>query len=136
MHGTTLVTNTLIERTGAKTALLTTAGFRDAVEIGNEGRYDMYDLALVKPTPLVERRLRFDVPERVLADGRVWHALDLEALRSLCDQLADEKIVAVAICFLHAYTNPAHELAALGGRARTPAQSGDFAIASGRARHA
>ena len=113
VHGTTLVTNTLIERTGAKTALLTTAGFRDAVEIGNEGRYDMYDLALVKPTPLVERRLRFDVPERILADGRVWHALELEALRGLCDQLADEKIEAVAICFLHAYTNPAHELAAL-----------------------
>ena len=62
VHGTTLITNTLIERKGAKTALLATAGFRDAIEIGNEGRYDMYDLALVKPTPLVERRLRFDVP--------------------------------------------------------------------------
>jgi N-methylhydantoinase A len=62
VHGTTLITNTLIERKGARTALLTTAGFRDALEIGNEGRYDMYDLALVKPVPLVERRLRFDVP--------------------------------------------------------------------------
>ena len=112
VHGTTLITNTLIERTGAKAALLTTAGFRDAVEIGNEGRYDMYDLALVKPTPLVERRLRFDVPERMLADGRVWHALDIDHLRDLCDRLAHEEIEAVAICFLHAYTNSAHELAA------------------------
>ena len=112
VHGTTLITNTLIERTGAKTALLTTAGFRDAVEIGNEGRYDMYDLALVKPTPLVERRLRFDVPERMLADGRVWHALDLDYLQDLCNRLGHEEIEAVAVCFLHAYTNAAHELAA------------------------
>ncbi len=112
-HGTTLITNTLIERKGAKTALLTTAGFRDAIEIGNEGRYDMYDLALVKPKPLVERRLRFDVPERTLADGTIWQELDTNALAGICDQLKDEGIEAIAICFLHAYTNPAHELAAL-----------------------
>ena len=112
-HGTTLITNTLIERKGAKTALLATAGFRDAIEIGNEGRYDMYDLALVKPQPLVERRLRFDVPERMLADGRVWQELDRDALRGICDQLCAEGIEAIAICFLHAYSNPAHELAAL-----------------------
>ncbi len=112
-HGTTLITNTLIERKGAKTALLTTAGFRDALEIGNEGRYDMYDLALVKPAPLVERRLRFDVPERVLADGRILRELDSDALGGICDQLEEEDIEALAICFLHAYTNPAHELAAL-----------------------
>lgn len=113
VHGTTLITNTLIERAGAKTALLTTAGFRDAVEIGNEGRYDMYDLALKKPPPLAERRLRFDVPERMLADGRVWQPLDETGLREICESLRAEDIEAVAICFLHAYTNPAHELAAL-----------------------
>ena len=112
-HGTTLITNTLIERKGARTALLTTAGFRDALEIGNEGRYDMYDLALVKPAPLVERRLRFDIPERILADGRIRQELDLDALARICAQLAAEDIEALAICFLHAYTNPAHELAAL-----------------------
>lgn len=112
-HGTTLITNTLIERKGAKTALLATAGFRDAVEIGNEGRYDMYDLALKKPPPLAERRLRFDVPERMLADGRVWRPLDETRLREICADLRAEAIEAVAICFLHAYTNPAHELAAL-----------------------
>ncbi len=113
VHGTTLITNTLIERKGAVTALLATAGFRDAVEIGNEGRYDMYDLALKKPAPLVERRLRFDVPERMLADGRVWRPLDTSCLNAITDELRAEKVEAVAICFLHAYTNPAHELAVL-----------------------
>ena len=99
VHGTTLITNTLIERKGAKTALLATAGFRDAVEIGNEGRYDMYDLALKKPPPLAERRLRFDVPERVLADGRIWRSLDEASLREICATLRAEAIEAVAICF-------------------------------------
>ncbi len=112
VHGTTLITNTLIEGKGAKTALLTTAGFRDALEIGNEGRYDMYDLALVKPAPLVERRLRFDVPERILADGRIWQTLDTERLHELCSQLIAEGLESVAICFLHAFTNPIHELQA------------------------
>ena len=113
VHGTTLITNTIIERKGAHTALLTTDGFRDALEIGNEGRYDMYDLSLVKPEPLVERRLRLGVPERVLADGRVHQPLDEAALRDLCAQLDAEGVEAVAICFLHAYTNPAHEQQAL-----------------------
>jgi N-methylhydantoinase A len=113
VHGTTLITNTLIERKGAHTALLTTAGFRDALEIGNEGRYDMYDLALVKPAPLVERRLRFDAPERITADGRIWQKLDTDVLRALCQQLREEKIAAVAICFLHAFTNPVHEIEAM-----------------------
>ena len=113
VHGTTLIANTLIERTGAKTALLATAGFRDAVEIGNEGRYDMYDLALKKPQPLAPRHLRFDAPERMLADGRVYKPLDEAALRNICHKLRELNIEAVAICFLHAYTNPAHELRAL-----------------------
>ena len=71
------------------------------------------NLALIKPAPLVERRLRFDIPERILADGRIYHELDLDALQGVCAQLNGEVIDAVAICFLHAYTNPAHELAAL-----------------------
>ncbi|HEX9445484.1 MAG TPA: hydantoinase/oxoprolinase N-terminal domain-containing protein, partial [Candidatus Binatia bacterium] len=69
VHGTTLVTNALIERKGAATALLTTAGFRDALEIGREQRYELYDLNLDFPKPLVPRHLRFDVPERTAADG-------------------------------------------------------------------
>lgn len=113
VHGTTLITNTIIERKGAKTALLATAGFRDAVEIGNEGRYDMYDLALKKPTPLAARRLRFDVPERMLANGQAHQELGRDCLRAICAQLRAEGVEAVAISFLHAYTNPAHELAAL-----------------------
>lgn len=113
VHGTTLITNTLIERKGAKTALLTTAGFRDALEIGNEGRYDMYDLGLVKPNPLVERRLRLDVPERMTAQGEIYLPLDENALRQICLTLKDTDVKAVAICFLHAYTNPTHEQRAL-----------------------
>ncbi|MEM6283248.1 MAG: hydantoinase/oxoprolinase family protein [Chloroflexota bacterium] len=113
VHGTTLITNTIIERKGALTALLTTAGFRDVLEIGNEGRYDMYDLTLRKPEPLVERRLRFDVPERVLADGTVREVLDADRLLTLCEALREAGVAAVGICFLHAYTNPSHELQAL-----------------------
>lgn len=109
IHGTTLVTNTLIERKGAKTALLTTEGFRDALEIGNEGRYDIYDLGIVKPQPLVERRLRLGVPERMDARGAVIKTLDREAVRGLCEQLRGEGIESVAVCLLHAYNNPQHE---------------------------
>lgn len=112
IHGTTLVTNTLIERRGVTTALLTTRGFRDAVEIGNEGRYDLYDLGLIKPTPLVERRLRLEVDERMTARGEIYTPLDEESVRARCKQMAAEGVEAVAICFLHAYANNAHELRA------------------------
>lgn len=110
IHGTTLITNTLIERKGAKTALLTTRGFRDALEIGREGRYDIYDLGLVKPDPLVERRLRLEVPERMDARGEEILPLDKETVTSLCSHLQAEEVEAVAICYLHAYANPDHEL--------------------------
>ncbi len=85
IHGTTLVTNALIERKGAMTALLTTAGFRDAVEIGREHRYELYDLNLELPKPLVPRHLRFDVPERVAADGSVARS----ARREFCPAVGD-----------------------------------------------
>jgi len=110
IHGTTLVTNTLIERKGARTALITTEGFRDALEIGNEGRYDIYDLGLIKPQPLVERHMRFGVPERMTASGEVLRPLDVHAVEDLCKQLKTEGIESVAICLLHAFTNPRHEL--------------------------
>jgi N-methylhydantoinase A len=110
IHGTTLVTNTLIERKGARTALITTEGFRDALEIGNEGRYDIYDLGLVKPQPLVERRFRFGVPERMTAGGEVLRPLDVSAVEELCKTLKAEGVESVAICLLHAFTNPRHEL--------------------------
>ncbi|HNN14445.1 MAG TPA: hydantoinase/oxoprolinase family protein [Anaerolineales bacterium] len=110
IHGTTLVTNTLIERKGARTALITTEGFRDALEIGNEGRYDLYDLGLVKPQPLVERRLRFGIPERMGANGAVLHPLETQSVVDLCKSLKAEGIESVAICLLHAFTNPRHEI--------------------------
>lgn len=109
IHGTTLVTNTLIERKGAKTGLLTTNGFRDALEIGREGRYDIYDLGLQLPEPLVERRHRLGVVERMNPDGSVRVPLDLRTIDAACDALIQEEIESVGVCFLHAYANPDHE---------------------------
>lgn len=109
IHGTTLATNALIERRGARTALLTTAGFRDALEIRREGRYDMYDLFIDPPPPLVPRHLRREVPERLLADGSVLHPLDEATARRVIAELAAAGVEAIAICLLHAYANPAHE---------------------------
>ena len=109
VHGTTLVTNAVIERKGARTALLATAGFRDAIEIGRENRYELYDLMLENPRPLVPRHLRFDVPQRTLSDGSTALELDEAYLEQLAGELAAAHIEAVAICFLHSFTNPAHE---------------------------
>src|SRR6266705_349900 len=109
VHGTTLATNALLERKGAKTALLTTEGFRDALEIRREGRYDMYDLFIDPPPPLVPRHLRREVPERLLADGSILKTLDEAAARRALAELARDGVEALAICLLHAYVNPAHE---------------------------
>ena len=111
VHGTTLFTNALIERKGARTALITTRGFRDAIEIGREHRYDMYDLFMERPTPLAPRHLRFELDERVLADGSVLTPLDPEEVLRLIAVLRAEGIEAVAVCLLHSYGNPAHEQA-------------------------
>jgi N-methylhydantoinase A len=107
--GTTLATNALIERKGARTGLLTTAGFRDALEIGREGRYDMYDLFIDLPAPLVPRHLRLEVEERLDADGSVRRPLDLAGARVAIGRLLAEGVEAVAISLLHAYRNPVHE---------------------------
>src|SRR6266508_6694184 len=109
IHGTTLVTNALIERKGAPTALLTTAGFRDAVEIGREHRYELYDLNLDLPKPLVPRHLRFDVPERMAADGSVLQKLDEAFVRKLVVELRDKGIKAIGVCYLNSFRNPSHE---------------------------
>ncbi len=109
IHGTTLVTNAIIERKGARTALVTTKGFRDAIEIAREHRFDMYDLFIDRPKPLAPRHLRFEVDERLLADGSVYRPVDPEEVRRLADRLRALEVEAVAICFLHAYRNPAHE---------------------------
>ncbi|MFN8566090.1 MAG: hydantoinase/oxoprolinase family protein [Kouleothrix sp.] len=109
IHGTTLVTNAIIERKGARTALLATQGFRDAIEIGREHRYDLYDLMLELPQPLVPRYLRFDVPQRTLADGTTLEALDEGYVERLARELAAAGIEALAIAFLNSFANPAAE---------------------------
>jgi 5-oxoprolinase (ATP-hydrolysing)/N-methylhydantoinase A len=113
VHGTTLVTNAIIERRGARTALLTTRGFRDNLEMGKEQRYDIYDLFLQFPDPLVPRRDRLEIDERTAADGEVLVALDQAQVRHAATRLAAAGIEAVAIVFLHSYRNPANEQAAL-----------------------
>ena len=107
IHGTTLATNAIIERKGAKTALLTTEGFRDTIEIRHENRFEQYDVNIDLPPPLVPRRLRFPVRERIDARGRVLTPLDEEGVASLAGPLAAQGIEAVAIGFLHSFTNPA-----------------------------
>ena len=109
VHGTTLVTNAIIERKGARTALLATTGFRDSIEIGREHRYELYDLNLEHPKPLVPRYLRFDVPERTLADGTQAVELGEEHVARLVREMAEVGVEAVAISFLHSFTNPASE---------------------------
>ena len=109
VHGTTLVTNALIERRGARLGLITTQGFRDILEMGTEQRYDIYDLFLQYPEPLVPRRRRLEVPERMDRDGNTIIPVDADAVRTAALALAAEGVEAIAVCFLHAYRNPAHE---------------------------
>jgi N-methylhydantoinase A len=109
IHGTTLATNAIIERKGAKTALITTEGFRDVLALRNESRYDQYDLNIVLPEPLVPRHLRLGVPERLDHQGRVLKPLDERAVRELVPYLRDQAVESIAIGFLHGFVNPAHE---------------------------
>ena len=109
VHGTTLVTNAIIERRGARLGLVTNAGFRDVLEAGTEQRYDIYDLFLRFPTPLVPRHRRLEVQGRIDRDGRVVTPLDEAGVRQAARTLRDARVEAVAVCFLHAYREPAHE---------------------------
>ncbi len=109
IHGTTLVTNTLIERKGAKTGLMTTQGFRDILESGNEIRYDLYDISIEKPDPLIPRRYRVGIPERISSRGDVLQPLDLDAVREAARFFEQEGISSIGVCLLHAYRNPVHE---------------------------
>ena len=109
IHGTTLATNAIIERKGAKTALLVTEGFRDSVEMAYENRFDQYDLEIERQMPLVPRFLRWPVRERTGPKGQEWTALDEGSVRALLPKLKSEKIESVAIGFLHSYANPANE---------------------------
>src|SRR5438874_6110826 len=109
IHGTTLITNAIIERTGSGTALFATQAHRDSIEIRRENRYELYDLMLEMPQPLVPRYLRFGVPQRTLADGTTFQELDTAYVERLTRELVANGIVAVAIAFLHSFTNPAAE---------------------------
>ena len=110
VHGTTLVTNAVIERAGAPTGMLVTAGFRDVLDIGLELRYDLYDLRLRFPDPIVPRSLRVEVDERVKFDGTVGRAVALDAVRESVRELTERHgVTAVAVCLLHSYVNPVHE---------------------------
>ena len=111
VHGTTLVTNAIIERNGARLGLLTTRGFRDILEMGTEQRYDIHDLFLTFPEPLAARRDRREIAERVSRDGVVLEAIDLDAVRREVRELVEDGVEALAVCFLHAYKNPVHERA-------------------------
>ena len=108
-HGTTVGTNALIQGRGALTGLITSAGFRDLLEIGRQMRPSLYDLQCEKPGELVPRRLRFEVPERLRHDGRVETPLDEDAVRDAARALREAGVGAVAIAFLYAYVDPAHE---------------------------
>ncbi|MBU7572087.1 MAG: hydantoinase/oxoprolinase family protein [Hydrogenophaga sp.] len=109
LHGSTIAINTLLERNGAKTALLITEGFRDIYEIGRVNRPDAYNLFFNKHEPLVKRSLRYEVAERLRADGSTHKALDEDAVRELARELGGKDIEAVAVLLLHSYRNPAHE---------------------------
>jgi len=111
-HGTTVATNALIQHGGALTGLITSNGFRDLLEIGRQKRPDLYDLQADKPPVLVERALRREVPERLRHNGHVETALDEAAVRNAVRVLRDARVEAVAICFLYAFLDPAHEEAA------------------------
>ena len=108
-HATTLVTNTLIERKGAKTGLIATAGFRDLLEVGADLRYDMYDLAIEFPPPLVDRARRLEVRERMAANGDSLVRPSADDVRKQVRALLAQGVESIAVCFLHSYRNPAHE---------------------------
>ncbi|MGD8993334.1 MAG: hydantoinase/oxoprolinase family protein, partial [Desulfobacterales bacterium] len=110
IHGTTLVINAIIERKGAKTALLTTRGFRDVLELGREIRYDAYDIFAEYPDPLVPRPHRQEVTERISADGRVLVKLNPDEVVSVLAKLCDDGIESLAVCLINSYENPVHEI--------------------------
>jgi N-methylhydantoinase A len=111
VHGTTVASNTILQKKGARTGLLTTRGFRDVLEIGRIRTPDLFDLTWEKPVPLVERRWRMEVDERVGADGRVVRPLDPTSVDAAMERLVAEGVTSIAVCFVNSYVNPIHEAA-------------------------
>ncbi len=110
LHGTTLVTNLILERTGAKLGLITTKGFRDVLEIQRSYRDELYNLQWDKPKALVPRHLRLTIDERIASDGTVLHPVDVEEVRAVIEQLLDEGVEAIAVCLINAYANAINEV--------------------------
>ncbi|MER9596875.1 hydantoinase/oxoprolinase family protein [Mesorhizobium sp. M0244] len=108
-HATTIATNTIIQRNGPKTALITTQGFRDVQIIGRQRRAEIYDTSVDRPVPVVRRKYTWEVPERMLFDGTVHKVLDEDAVRRVAAEMLSADIESVGVCFLHSYANPAHE---------------------------
>ncbi len=109
IHGSTVATNALLERKGVRTALITTKGFEDVLEIGRQTRPDIYNLFVVLPRPLVDSRYRYGVRERILFDGNVEKAPDPADIAAILSDIRSQDVESVAICLLHSYANPAHE---------------------------
>lgn len=109
VHGTTLATNAILERRGARCALICTQGFRDILTIADEGRFDQYDIFIDKTRPLIDRELTYTVPERVGADGRVLLHLDHAAVDAVISEIDKAGVKSVAVCLMHSYANPEHE---------------------------
>ncbi len=109
IHGTTLATNALIERRGARTALITTQGFRDVIEMRSESRFEQYDLNLVLPAPLISRSHRYTIAERIGADGQILKAIDRSEVESVAEAIAEGGYESVAVGLIHAYVDPRHE---------------------------
>jgi N-methylhydantoinase A len=110
IHGTTLVINSIIERKGARTGLITTRGFRDVLELGREIRYAPYDVFAEFPRPLISRRFRLEVDERIRSDGTILKPLDHEEARQAVNRLINMGVESIAVCLLNSFENPAHEL--------------------------
>lgn len=109
VHGTTVATNATLERKGAKTAIITTKGFRDLIELARQTRASLYDTQVEKPVPIIYRKMRREVDERIMADGTVFKALDTAEVERLVDELKAEGTEAYAVCLLHSYIDPTHE---------------------------
>jgi N-methylhydantoinase A len=109
IHGSTVATNALLERKGARTALLTTAGFEDVLVIGRQTRRELYNISVTRPEPIVTDELRLGIQERVLYDGTVETAIDLDQVKGIVDQLRREHVESVAVCLLFSFANPSHE---------------------------
>jgi len=110
IHGTTLVINSIIERKGAKTGLITTKGFKDVLELGREIRYAPYDIFAEFPEPLIPRRFRLEVDERVRSDGTILKPLNPEQAKEVADRLLKMGVESIAVCLLNSFENPSHEL--------------------------